>query len=57
MNPMLWLAAHWHTNDVLNNRDLDGDIGSDGSTVHTGFATPGSPLAQDVLAMARPTVA
>ena len=23
----------WHTNDVLNNRALDGDIGSDGSTV------------------------
>ena len=22
----------WHTNDVLNNRALDGDIGSDGST-------------------------
>ncbi|ULP45282.1 CAP domain-containing protein [Mycobacterium lentiflavum] len=28
----LQLAAHWHTMDVLNNRSLDGDIGSDGST-------------------------
>lgn len=32
MNPQLQLAAQWHTNDVLNNRSLDGDLGSDGST-------------------------
>jgi uncharacterized protein YkwD len=32
INPQLQLAAQWHTLDVLNNRDLDGDIGSDGST-------------------------
>ena len=32
INPKLQLAAEWHTNDVLNNRALDGDIGSDGST-------------------------
>jgi uncharacterized protein YkwD len=32
-NAQLRLAAQWHTLDVLNNRDLDGDIGSDGSTV------------------------
>jgi len=31
-NPQLQLAAQWHAIDVLNNRDLDGDIGSDGST-------------------------
>jgi uncharacterized protein YkwD len=31
INPQLRLAAQWHTDDVLNNRDLDGDIGSDGS--------------------------
>jgi uncharacterized protein YkwD len=31
-NPQLRLAAQWHANDVLNNRNLDGDIGSDGST-------------------------
>jgi uncharacterized protein YkwD len=33
VNPQLQLAAQRHTVDVLNNRDLDGDIGSDGSTV------------------------
>jgi uncharacterized protein YkwD len=32
INPQLRLAAQWHTNDVLNNRNLDGDIGSDGTT-------------------------
>jgi uncharacterized protein YkwD len=32
INPQLRLAAQWHTNDVLNNRALNGDIGSDGST-------------------------
>lgn len=31
-NPALRLAAQWHANDVLNNRALDGDLGSDGST-------------------------
>jgi hypothetical protein len=33
VNPKLRLAAQWQTEDVLNNRALDGDIGSDGSTV------------------------
>ena len=33
LNPQLTLAAQWHTDDVLNNRDLDGDVGSDGTTV------------------------
>jgi hypothetical protein len=32
IEPKLRLAAQWHTNDVLNNRALNGDIGSDGST-------------------------
>jgi hypothetical protein len=32
INPQLQLAAQWHTRDVLKNRNLDGDIGSDGST-------------------------
>ncbi|OBG90446.1 hypothetical protein A5697_12425 [Mycobacterium sp. E3251] len=32
INPQLQLAAQRHTEDVLNNRALDGDIGSDGST-------------------------
>jgi hypothetical protein len=31
-NAQLRLAAQWHTDDVLHNRNLDGDIGSDGST-------------------------
>ena len=33
VNPALRLAAEWHTNDVLTNRMIDGDGGSDGSTV------------------------
>ena len=32
INPQLQLAAEWHTTDVLNNRSLDGDTGSEGST-------------------------
>jgi uncharacterized protein YkwD len=31
INPQLRLAAQWHADDVLNNRSLDGDLGSDGS--------------------------
>lgn len=31
INPNLRLAAQWHTDDLLNNRALDGDLGSDGS--------------------------
>jgi hypothetical protein len=30
-SPQLRLAAQWHAVDVLNNRNLDGDVGSDGS--------------------------
>lgn len=32
ISPQLQQAAQRHTRDVLNNRNLDGDIGSDGST-------------------------
>src|ERR1700744_6435462 len=32
INKQLQLAAQRHTNDVLHNRNLDADIGSDGST-------------------------
>ena len=35
ISPQLQLAAEWHANDVLNNRALDGDIGSDGSTAQS----------------------
>jgi hypothetical protein len=31
INPQLQLAAEWHTHDVLTNRNIDGDTGSDGS--------------------------
>lgn len=31
-NAQLRLAAQWHTLDVLNNRELEGDIGFDGSS-------------------------
>lgn len=31
ISPQLQLAAQWHAVDVLNNRSLDGDVGSDGS--------------------------
>jgi uncharacterized protein YkwD len=33
INPQLRLAAQWHAVDVLNHHDLEGDIGSDGSTL------------------------
>lgn len=32
VNPQLQLAAEWHARDVLHNRNLNGDLGSDGST-------------------------
>ncbi|MCV7177809.1 CAP domain-containing protein [Mycolicibacterium sphagni] len=32
VNPALRRAAQLHTDDLMNNRTLDGDIGSDGST-------------------------
>jgi uncharacterized protein YkwD len=40
-NGQLQLAAQWHANDVLNNRSLDGDIGSDGSTPQDRAAAAG----------------
>src|ERR1700758_2850453 len=35
INPQLQQAAARHTRDVLANRNLDGDIGSDGSTAQS----------------------
>ncbi|MGB5795280.1 MAG: CAP domain-containing protein [Mycolicibacter algericus] len=32
IEPRLQRVAQWHANDVLGNRDLDGHIGTDGST-------------------------
>lgn len=49
-NPQLQLAAQWHTHDVLNNRNLDGDIGSDGSTPQDRASRAGfhGPVAESV---------
>jgi uncharacterized protein YkwD len=41
INPQLQLAAQWHAEDVLANPALDGDIGSDGSTVDDRAAAAG----------------
>jgi uncharacterized protein YkwD len=41
VNKQLQLAAQWHAVDLLTNRDLDGDIGSDGSTAQTRAAAAG----------------
>ncbi|MGI9161917.1 MAG: CAP domain-containing protein [Mycobacterium sp.] len=41
VNQKLVLAAQWQTWDLMNNRALDGDIGSDGSTVATRSANAG----------------
>ena len=50
INPQLQAAAQRHTDDVLNNRGLDGDIGSDGSTVQDRArgAGYGGPVAETV---------
>ena len=40
-NVQLQRAAQWHALDVLNNRDLDGDLGSDGSTPQSRAAAAG----------------
>lgn len=32
VNNSLTLAAEWHADDMLNNRSINGDIGSDGSS-------------------------
>lgn len=40
-SPQLRLAAQWHTNDVLNDRNLHGDSGSNGSTPQDRAAAAG----------------
>lgn len=40
-NAALTQAAEWQANDVLNNRELDGDLGSDGSTPQSRAAAAG----------------
>ncbi len=41
ISPKLQQAAEWHTRDLLTNRDVDGDIGSDGSTPQMRAAAAG----------------
>lgn len=41
ISPPLRLAAQWHANDVVRNRALDGDVGSDGSTPQSRAAAAG----------------
>lgn len=41
INLQLQLAAEWHARDLLSNRSLDGDIGSDGSTPESRSAAAG----------------
>jgi uncharacterized protein YkwD len=41
IDPKLQLAAQWHSQDVLSDRALDGDIGSDGSTAQSRSAAAG----------------
>jgi Cysteine-rich secretory protein family len=41
INPQLQLAAQWHTVDMLNNRNLNGDTGSDGSAPQDRAAAAG----------------
>jgi hypothetical protein len=41
LNLQLQYAAQLHADDMLNNRDLDGDIGTDGSTVQDRARTAG----------------
>ncbi|KLO28462.1 hypothetical protein ABW16_12175 [Mycolicibacter heraklionensis] len=43
VDPRLVLAAEWHAKDVLGHRDLDGDLGSDGSTPQTRAQAAGFP--------------
>ncbi|MGA5546198.1 CAP domain-containing protein [Mycobacterium sp. NPDC051198] len=40
-DPALRLAAQWHAVDVRNNRALDGDLGTDGSTPQDRAAAAG----------------
>ena len=50
INSQLRLAAQWQTEDLLNNRSLDGDIGSDGSSVQSRAEAAGyrGPVAETV---------
>lgn len=57
LNPQLQLAAEWHTRDVLHNRALDGDIGSDGSTPQDRANAAGFPGAVAETVVIHPALA
>src|SRR5690625_1977588 len=57
INPQLQRAAQWHTNDVMNNWNLDGDIGSDGSTPQSRANAAGVHGAVAETVATRPAVA
>lgn len=42
IDPRLQLAAEWHTKDLIGDRALNADIGSNGSTPGTGRRPPAS---------------
>ena len=42
-NPALQRAAEWHARDVVRNRSLDGDLGSDGTTAQDRARNGGYP--------------
>ncbi|ORV47650.1 hypothetical protein AWC02_08350 [Mycolicibacter engbaekii] len=43
VDPRLVLAAEWHAKDLLGHRDLDANLGSDGSTPQTRAQAAGFP--------------
>ena len=43
VSPQLQLAAQQHTDDMMNNRNLDGDLGSDGSSAQDRARAAGYP--------------
>jgi uncharacterized protein YkwD len=57
LNPQLNQAAQWHTNDLMNNRALDGDVGSDGSTPQDRANAAGFPGAVKETVVINPALA
>ncbi|WP_448422090.1 CAP domain-containing protein [Mycolicibacter minnesotensis] len=57
VDPRLRLAAEWHAKDVLAHRDLDGHLGSDGSTPQTRAQAAGFPGAASETVAIHPALA
>jgi uncharacterized protein YkwD len=53
-NPALELAAQWHADDIVGDPELDGDIGSDGSTLQDRARAAGyrGPVSETVATLA-----